>query len=157
MSSFIWMSFKLLSGMRSRKLVTGAGTSWGWCKAQVAFHHPTSSFYANWYLQNDSCNTCKRYGLAWFSAPCRRSISEVSLVKSHDIPWRVTMGSTIKRPPAFGQRRGSTQAKQCRNGIQVAIPPSKWELHVRSDLGTFSFPSGSAMHATCVVPKLRTE
>ena len=93
----------------------------------------------------------------WSGTPCRRSISEVSQVKSHDKPWRVTSGSAVKPFASFGQRYGSTQAKQCSNGIQVAMPSSKWELHVRSDLGPFSLPSGSAMHSTCAVPKLRAQ
>ena len=93
----------------------------------------------------------------WSGTPCRRSISEVSQVKSHDKPWRVTSGSAVKPFASFGQRYGSTQAKQCSNGIQVAMPSSQWELHVRSDLGPFSLPSGSAMHSTCAVPKLRAQ
>ena len=87
MPTFTWMSFKLLSGMRSRKLVTGAGTSLGWCKTQVVCHHPTASYYANWYevdLQPGSCNTRYGNGLAHHVADQSGKFHKCKVMTNHD-------------------------------------------------------------------------
>lgn len=128
------MSFKFLSGMRSRKLVTGAGTSLGWCKAQVASHHPTSSsYYANWYqvnLQRDSCNTRNGYGygLAHHVADQSRKFHKWKVMTNHDeSPVAQLSSASLLLDKGMDQHRQSNAAMESKLQCHQANESCTWD------------------------------